>query len=63
MVVAVWFLLLIPTLSCSPLCSCLPRADCTSPPYGWDPLDIAVLGLHPPCPTHGEVRIAALNGE
>jgi len=55
LVVAVWFLLLIPSLSCSPLCSCRPQSDCTSPPYGWDPLDIAVLGLHPPCPTHGEV--------
>ena len=37
-------------------CSCVPEPDCPWEPYGTHPLDVAVLGLHPPCPIYGHVR-------
>ena len=37
-------------------CPCLPAPACAWPPYGSHPLDIALLGIHPPCAEYGEVR-------
>ena len=39
-------------------CTCLPEYECMDPhgPYGSHPLDVAVLGLHAPCPVYGQVR-------
>ena len=37
-------------------CPCTPPHQCPWPAYGSHVLDIAVLGLHPPCVKYGEVR-------
>ena len=37
-------------------CPCVPAPACAWSPYGSHPLDIALLGIHPPCPEYGEVR-------
>ena len=46
------------TRASSESCMCLPEYECMDPhgPYGSHPLDVAVLGLHAPCPVYGQVR-------
>ena len=39
----------------SPSCFCTSRILCQWKPYGSHPLDIAVLGLHPPCREYNHV--------
>jgi len=43
------------SLAQSPSCFCTSRILCQWKPYGSHPLDIAVLGLHPPCREYNHV--------
>jgi len=43
-------------------CECIPGGQCASQPYGSSALDLSVLGIFPPCSSHGYVRCCSRKG-